>query len=65
MGQYLQPTKTNIPVKKFWTPQEFLELRAIALEKGFFYCEAGPLVRSSYHAGYSINHTRRLEGGRA
>ena len=51
MGQYLQPAKTNIPVKKFWTPAEFLDLRERALEKGFFYCEAGPLVRSSYHAG--------------
>ena len=63
LGQYLQPTKTNIPVKKFWTPAEFLELRALALEKGFFYCEAGPLVRSSYHAGLQYQSIRRRLGG--
>jgi lipoic acid synthetase len=63
MGQYLQPEKTNIPVKKFWTPSEFLELRSIALEKGFFYCEAGPLVRSSYHAGLQYQAIRRRMDG--
>jgi lipoic acid synthetase len=51
IGQYLQPTKTNIPVQKYWTPQEFAELRDAALEKGFLHCESGPMVRSSYHAG--------------
>lgn len=65
MGQYLQPTKTNVPVKKFWTPAEFLDLRKIALEKGFFYCEAGPLVRSSYHAGLQYQSIRRrMDEGR-
>jgi lipoyl synthase len=51
IGQYLQPTKTNIPVQKYWTPREFAELREAALEKGFLHCESGPMVRSSYHAG--------------
>jgi lipoic acid synthetase len=51
IGQYLQPTRNNIPVQRYWTPEEFAEMRGAAMEKGFLYCEAGPLVRSSYHAG--------------
>ena len=51
IGQYLQPTKKNYPVEYYWTPEEFDELKTRALEKGFIFCESGPLVRSSYHAG--------------
>lgn len=51
LGQYLQPTKSHAPVARYWKPEEFAELKAAALSKGFLYCEAGPLVRSSYHAG--------------
>ena len=51
LGQYLQPTKTHAAVVRYWTPEEFADLKVGALEKGFLYCEAGPLVRSSYHAG--------------
>jgi len=51
IGQYLQPTRNNLPVDKYWHPDEFARLKKIAIEKGFLYCEAGPLVRSSYHAG--------------
>jgi lipoyl synthase len=50
IGQYLQPTRNNIPVQRYWTPAEFAELKDAAERKGFLYCEAGPLVRSSYHA---------------
>ncbi len=59
MGQYLQPTKRNAPVEKYWTPEEFAELRERALEKGFDHCEAGPLVRSSYHADDQYEHYRK------
>ncbi|MFW5814321.1 MAG: lipoyl synthase [Spirochaetota bacterium] len=59
LGQYLQPTRTHLPVKKYWTPDEFAELRDRALEKGFSHCEAGPLVRSSYHAGEQYETYRR------
>jgi lipoic acid synthetase len=59
LGQYLQPTRTHLPVQKYWTPEEFAELRERALEKGFVHCEAGPLVRSSYHAGEQYEHYRR------
>ncbi len=51
LGQYLQPTRNHIPVQKYWTPEEFARLKEAALAKGFTHCEAGPLVRSSYHAG--------------
>lgn len=59
LGQYLQPTRTHLPVQKYWTPDEFAELRDRALAKGFSHCEAGPLVRSSYHAGEQYEAYRR------
>ena len=59
IGQYLQPSKSNIPVRKYWEPREFMELRKAAFEKGFLHCEAGPLVRSSYHAGLQYAALRR------
>lgn len=51
LGQYLQPTKEHTPVERYWTPEEFENLKTEALQCGFVYCESGPLVRSSYHAG--------------
>jgi len=50
LGQYLRPTKSHLPVERFYTPEEFAELKQIGLEIGFRYVESGPLVRSSYHA---------------
>lgn len=55
LGQYLQPTKSHLKIKKYWTPEEFAELKEIAMEKGFKHCESGPLVRSSYHADEQVN----------
>ena len=55
IGQYLQPTKHHLKVQKYWSPQEFEELKTIAMSKGFSHCEAGPLVRSSYHADEQVN----------
>ncbi|WP_264191525.1 lipoyl synthase [Metabacillus litoralis] len=55
IGQYLQPTKKHLKVQKYYHPDEFAELREIALSKGFSHCEAGPLVRSSYHADEQVN----------
>ena len=55
IGQYLQPTKQHLPVIKYYHPDEFKELKEIAMEKGFSHCEAGPLVRSSYHADEQVN----------
>lgn len=50
IGQYLQPTKTNVPVRKYYTPSEFAQLKRVALDFGFTDVESGPLVRSSYKA---------------
>ncbi|MGD6854915.1 lipoyl synthase [Bacillus infantis] len=55
IGQYLQPTKKHIKVQKYYHPDEFQELKEIAMSKGFSHCEAGPLVRSSYHADEQVN----------
>lgn len=55
IGQYLQPTKKHLRVLKYYTPEEFAELKERALEKGFSHCESGPLVRSSYHADEQVN----------
>jgi lipoic acid synthetase len=59
IGQYLQPSRNHLPVQKFWTPEEFTELKDRALEKGFTHVEAAPLVRSSYHAGEQLAQYRR------
>jgi len=50
LGQYLQPTREHLPVDRFYTPEEFADLREYALSLGFRHVESGPLVRSSYHA---------------
>ena len=50
IGQYLQPTAKHAAVDKFWTPEEFAELAAMARAKGFLQVAATPLTRSSYHA---------------
>ncbi|NHC43037.1 lipoyl synthase [Bacillus sp. MM2020_1] len=55
IGQYLQPTKHHLKVQKYWSLQEFEELKMIAMSKGFSHCEAGPLVRSSYHADEQVH----------
>lgn len=51
LGQYMRPSLEHLPVQKYWTPEEFDYLGAIALEMGFTHVRSGPLVRSSYHAG--------------
>jgi lipoic acid synthetase len=50
VGQYLQPTAASAPVRKYYSPMEFEELRDVALGIGFKEAESGPLVRSSFHA---------------
>jgi lipoic acid synthetase len=52
IGQYLRPTggKRHLPVQKYYTPEEFAQLKEVALAMGFRGVESGPLVRSSYHA---------------
>ena len=50
LGQYLQPTRDNLAVDRFYTPAEFSEFRTYGCSLGFRHVESGPLVRSSYHA---------------
>jgi lipoic acid synthetase len=59
LGQYLQPTRNHLPVRRYWTPEEFEELREMALSRGFDHCHAGPLVRSSYQAGEQYRNYRK------
>jgi len=59
IGQYLRPTPRHLPIDRYYTPEEFRELREEALAMGFAHVEAGPLVRSSYHARDQVTHLRR------
>jgi lipoic acid synthetase len=59
IGQYQQPTRKHWPVRKYYHPDEFEALKAAAAAMGFRHVEAGPLVRSSYHAaGAGIERER-------
>jgi lipoyl synthase len=51
IGQYLQPSRWHLAVRRIYTPEEFRQLRQESLALGFRHVESGPLVRSSYHAG--------------
>ncbi|HEV8265846.1 MAG TPA: lipoyl synthase [Gemmatimonadales bacterium] len=50
IGQYLRPSDQHLPIARWYTPDEFAELKRIGLELGYRHVESGPLVRSSYHA---------------
>jgi len=50
LGQYLRPSADHLPIARYYTPDEFAELRRLGLAMGFRHVESGPLVRSSYHA---------------
>jgi lipoic acid synthetase len=55
-GQYLQPSKRHLNVEKFYTPEEFNELKRMAIKLGFKFVASGPLVRSSYKAGDFLDY---------
>lgn len=50
IGQYLRPTTHHLPVARWWTPEEFTELKAVGEAMGIDHVESSPLTRSSYHA---------------
>ena len=50
IGQYLRPSLANLAMVRYYTPEEFAELKRLGLAMGFGHVESGPLVRSSYHA---------------
>jgi len=60
IGQYLRPGKNSLPVERYYHPDEFLELRDQAIAMGFRHVVAGPLVRSSYHAGKHMTESEPL-----
>ena len=51
VGQYLSPSTRHLPIQRYYTPEEFEEIKEAGIEMGFRHVESGPLVRSSYHAG--------------
>ena len=54
LGQYLQPSKQHLPISRYYSLEEFKQLRDYGREIGFRWVEAGPLVRSSYHAAEQV-----------
>jgi lipoyl synthase len=62
VGQYLRPTPQHLPVARWWHPDEFAALGAFARALGFAHVEAGPLVRSSYHAAAGMPGARTRTG---
>jgi lipoyl synthase len=54
IGQYLQPSRKHLPIMRYYTPDEFDELKRFGMEIGFKWVESGPLVRSSYHAAEQV-----------
>jgi lipoic acid synthetase len=63
IGQYLRPSLQHAPMSRYYHPDEFAELKRIALSKGFVHVESGPLVRSSYHAHETADAYRRAAQG--
>lgn len=55
IGQYLSPSKNHLPVQKYYTPEEFDELKSIAHGMSFKFVVSSPLTRSSYHAHEVFN----------
>ena len=58
VGQYLRPSAWHLPIDRYYAPEEFVAIRAEALALGFRHVEAGPLVRSSYHAHTQVDGLR-------
>ena len=57
VGQYLRPSKDHLPMARYYTPDEFAEMKEEAMKMGFRHVESGPLVRSSYHAHEQASST--------
>lgn len=60
IGQYLQPSKKHLPIKRYYTPEEFETLRRMGLDMGFKWVESGALVRSSYRADQQVRELSKL-----
>lgn len=64
LGQYLRPSDAHLPIARYYTPDEFAELRDIGLQMGFTHVQASPLTRSSYHAWEQVEEARSSVAGR-
>tara|TARA_Y100000590_G_scaffold19096_1_gene22632 strand:- start:913 stop:1851 length:939 start_codon:yes stop_codon:yes gene_type:complete len=60
IGQYLQPTVKHFPLNRYLHPDEFKELKELALSKGFLVVASSPLTRSSYHADEDFSQMKKL-----
>jgi len=60
IGQYLQPTVKHYPLKRYIHPNEFDELKVLALSRGFLIVSSSPLTRSSYHADEDFSKMKKL-----
>ncbi len=60
LGQYLRPSPKHLPIVRYVAPAEFLDLKREGETMGFQHVESGPLVRSSYHAAESVEHSGAL-----
>ena len=58
IGQYLQPSRNHLPIARYYTLEEFAELKEFGKNLGFQWVESGPLVRSSYHAAEQVRGLR-------
>ena len=59
LGQYLRPSSDHLSIRRHWKPEEFGDLASEGEQMGFVHIEAGPLVRSSYHAREQVESTQR------
>ena len=64
LGQYLQPSSQHLAVTRYWSPDEFENIKKYALDLGIPHVESGPLVRSSYHADGQAQFIRALRAKR-
>ncbi len=62
VGQYLRPSPNHLPLLRYYSPEEFAEIKRFALSLGYGHVESGPLVRSSYHAEEQIPQGRTTNG---
>ena len=62
IGQYLQPSEKHYPLQRYAHPDEFQELKDLALLKGFLIVASSPLTRSSYHADEDFSEMKQLRG---
>ncbi len=59
LGQYLRPSGSHLPVARYYTPEEFAELREAGMRMGFDHVESSPLTRSSYHAWEQVDQAKQ------